>query len=39
MLELINESNSYIFDKLAQNDEDKFSPCGEKRKIKTDNTL
>jgi hypothetical protein len=32
MLELINESNSYIFDELAQNYEDEFSPTSGKKK-------
>lgn len=32
MLELINESNSHIFDELAQNYEDEFSPASEKKK-------
>ncbi len=32
MLELINESNSYIFDKLAQDYEDEFSPTSGKKK-------
>ena len=39
MLELINESNSHIFDELAQDYEDEFSPPREKRKIKMENTL
>jgi putative acetyltransferase len=32
MLELINESNSYIFDELAQDYEDEFSPTSGKKK-------
>ena len=32
MLELINESNSYIFDELAQDYENEFSPTSGKKK-------
>ena len=32
MLELINESNSYIFDELAQDYEGEFSPTSGKKK-------
>lgn len=32
MLELINESNSYIFDALTQDYEDEFSPTSGKKK-------
>jgi putative acetyltransferase len=32
MLELINESNSHVFDELAQNYEDEFSPASGKKK-------
>ena len=34
MLELINESNSCIFDKISQDYEDEFSLLGEKEKSK-----
>ena len=38
MLELINESNSHIFDELAQDYEDEFSPTSGKKKNQ-ENTL